>query len=185
MRNIFWLCLIFVNFAAQAQKFGYIDSEAILNKMTEYGKAKKELDDASARWQKEIEEMKAKLDQMKAQYESEEVLLTEEMKKERKDTLAARDKALREYQNKIFGYEGLLFLKRQELIKPIQDKLYAAVEKVAKERSLQVIFDKASDITMIYMDPKHDYTDIVLEKLGLGDPNDTIDNERYKGNKNR
>jgi outer membrane protein len=160
-----------------AQKFGYIDTDFILGKMPEYRKAQNELDKLSAKWQEEIDAMYADLDKAKLNYKAEEILLTEDMKKERLDTLASKEKKLRDYQKKTFGYEGLVFLKRQELVKPVQDKLYAAVEKIAKKKQLQIIFDKSGDLSMIYTDKKHDYTDYVLEELGLGDPKDVIDNK--------
>ncbi|MCS6823025.1 MAG: OmpH family outer membrane protein [Cytophagaceae bacterium] len=162
-----------------AQKFGYIDSEYIMSKMPEYKKAKQELDKAAEKWQKEIDAAKKELDELKEKFQAEEVLLTAEMRQERLDTIAAREKALREQQKKIFGFEGLLFLKKQELIKPVQDKIFQAVEKVAKAKQLQIVFDKSADLVMIYTNPIHDYSDYVLEELGLGDPNDKPDNQRY------
>jgi outer membrane protein len=177
MRRFFILCgLILLSFAVFGQKFGYINSELILKKMPEYKKAEQELEKLSLKWQQEIEEMKKALDKLKSDYQSEEVLLTEEMKKERQDTIVAREKALKEYQKKIFGFDGMIFLKRQELMKPIQDKVFEAVEKVAKKHNLQIIFDKAADLVMIYTNPIHDYTDYVLEELKLGDKNDTVNN---------
>lgn len=159
---------------ASAQKFGYIDSEYILKKMPEYQEAQKELDRLSMNWQKDIEEKKQEVDKLKADFQAEEVLLTDLMKEERLEEIQEKEKDLKEYQKKIFGFDGLIFLKRQELIKPVQDKLYEAVEKVAKAKRLQILFDKAGDLVMIYTNPIHDYTDYVLEELGLGDPNDTI-----------
>lgn len=159
---------------ASAQKFGYIDSEYILKKMPEYQEAQKELDRLSMNWQKDIEEKKQEVDKLKADFQAEEVLLTDLMKEERLEEIQEKEKELKEYQKKIFGFDGLIFLKRQELIKPVQDKLYEAVEKVAKAKRLQILFDKAGDLVMIYTNPIHDYTDYVLEELGLGDPNDTI-----------
>jgi outer membrane protein len=129
----------------------------------------------SSKWQAEIEKMKKEYEKMQTDFKAEEILLTEEMKKERLDTLAGREKAIKEYQKKIFGFEGMIFLKRQELMKPVQDKVFEAVEKVAKSKSLQIIFDKSGDLVMVYTNPIHDYTDYVLEELGLGDPNDTAE----------
>ena len=162
-----------------AQKFGYIDTDFIMSKMPDYAKSQQELNKASEKWQKELEGMKAQVDDFRKKYLAEEVLLTEEMKKERLDTLAAKDKSLKEFQKKIFGFEGLLFLKKQELIKPIQDKVFAAVEKVAKEKQLGIIFDKSADLVMVYTNPIHDYSDFVLDALGLGNKDDKPDNERY------
>ena len=159
---------------ANAQKFGYIDSDFILSKMPEYAKAQSEIDQLSAAWQKEIEDMLRKVESLYATLAAEQVLLTEEMKKERQDEIRKKENELKDYQRKVFGFEGLLFLKKQELIKPLQDKVFDAVEKVAKANRLAIIFDKAGELVMIYTDPRHDYTDFVLEELGLGDPNDKI-----------
>jgi outer membrane protein len=96
------------------------------------------------------------------------------MRLERQTEIKKREIELKEYQKKIFGFEGLYFLKKKELIKPLQDKVWDAVEKIAKANRLAIVFDKAAELTMIYTDPRHDYTDFVLEELGLGDPNDKI-----------
>lgn len=162
-----------LNFA-KAQKFGYIDSDFILSKLPDYRKAQDEIDRLSASWQKEIEEMQRKVQSLYAEYEAEQVLLTEEMKQERMGAIEKKEAELKEYQKKVFGFGGLFFLKKQELIKPLQDKVFEAVEKVAKSNRLAIIFDKSGELVMIYTDPRHDYTDFVLEELGLGDPNDKI-----------
>ena len=162
-----------LNFA-KAQKFGYINSDFILSKMPDYSKAQGEIDQLSAAWQKEIEEMQKKVEGLYSSYQAEQVLLTEEMKQERLDEIKKKEADLKEYQKKVFGFGGLFFLKKQELIKPLQDKVFDATEKVAKANRLAIIFDKAGELVMIYTDPRHDYTDFVLEELGLGDPNDKI-----------
>ena len=169
MRKITFLLFLafFLQGNLYAQKFGFIDSEFILKQMPEYKTAQKEMDKLANGWQKEIEGMYDDIQKMYRDYKAEEVLLTEEMKKERKDLIAKKEKEAKDYQNKMFGYEGLLFLKRQDLIKPIQEKVYAATEKVSKTKKIQIMFDKSSGIVMIYMNPMHDYTDYILEELGL------------------
>jgi outer membrane protein len=162
-----------LNFA-DGQKFGYIDTSFILNKMPEFAKAQSEIDQLSAGWEKEVEDMSKNVDALYASYKAEEVLLTDEMKGERMDAIHKKEAEMKEYQRKVFGFGGLLFLKKQELIKPLQDKVWDAVGKVAKQNKLAIIFDKSSELVMIYTDPRHDYTDFVLEELGLGDPNDKI-----------
>ena len=162
-----------LNFAS-AQKFGYVDTDFILGKMPEYKKAQDEIDRLSVAWQKEIEGMQTEIEGMYSAFEAEQVLLTEEMRQERKAGIEKKEAELKEYQRKVFGVGGLFFLKKQELIKPLQDKVFEAVEKVAKSNRLAIIFDKAGELVMIYTDPRHDYTDFVLEELGLGDPNDQI-----------
>ena len=159
-----------------AQKFGYVNTNFILSKMPEYNEAKGEIDKLATVWQLEIQDMQIEIDNMHSDLKAEEVLLTVEMKEDRFKAIAEREIALKEYQTKVFGFEGLFFLKKKELIKPVQDKVFDAVEKMAREHKLQIVFDKSGELVMIYTDPVHDYTDFVLEELGLGDPNDVLDN---------
>jgi outer membrane protein len=168
--------LIFgLNFV-HAQKFGYIDTDFVLNKMPEYKKAQEEISQLSEAWEKEIQDMAKKIEAMYSALQAEQVLLTDEMKKERTTSIQKKEAELKEYQKKVFGFGGLFFLKKQELIKPIQDKVWDAVDKVCKQNNLAIMFDKAGEMVMIYTDPRHDYTDFVLDELGLGDPNDKIKN---------
>jgi outer membrane protein len=161
-----------------AQKFGYVDTKFVLSKMPEYKTAQGEIDKVSSQWQSEIEAKFKDVDKLRKEYQAEEILLTEDMKKERLGVIVEKEKVAKEQQKKIFGFEGLLFLKRQELVKPVQDKVYEAVEKVCKQKKVAIMFDKSGDLVMLYTDPKHDYTDYILEELGLGDKNDTIDNKK-------
>ena len=171
--TVLLLVVFGLNFA-NGQKFGYIDTNFILSKMPEYGKAQSEIDQLSGGWQKEVEDMSRNVENLYSSLKAEEVLLTDEMKKERLDAIHKKEAELKEYQRKVFGFGGLFFLKKQELIKPLQDKVFEAVEKVAKQNRLAIVFDKSGELVMIYTDPRHDYTDFVLEELGLGDPNDKI-----------
>jgi outer membrane protein len=173
---ITFIFLIFgLNFV-NAQRFGYIDTDFVLNKMPEYKKAQEEINQLSEAWEKEIQDMSKKIDAMYAAYQAEQVLLTDEMKKDRTDAIQKKEAEMKEYQKKVFGFGGLFFLKKQELIKPIQDKVWDAVDKVAKQNNLAILFDKSGELVMIYTDPRYDYTDFVLEELGLGDPNDKVKN---------
>jgi outer membrane protein len=158
----------------QAQKFGYVNTNFILSKMPEYAEAKGEIDKLSEGWHEEIQGMQKDIYAMRAALQAEEVLLTLEMKEERENAIRKKEEYLSQYQEKVFGFKGLFFLKKKELIKPVQDKVYDAVEKVAHDHKLQFIFDKSGELVMIYTDPIHDYTDYVLEELELGDPNDVI-----------
>ncbi|WP_375434302.1 OmpH family outer membrane protein [uncultured Hymenobacter sp.] len=161
------LVLLITAGSATAQKFGYIDSEFIMTKMPEYAQAQTEINNLSQNWQKDIEAQKKDLDKLYRTYQAEEVLLTEPMKKKRQDEILKKEQDVKGYQNKIFGYEGQLFKKRQELTKPVQDRVFEAVEKVAKKKQLAIMFDKSGDLTMLYTNPVHDYTEFVLEELGL------------------
>lgn len=168
--------LIFgLNFV-QAQRFGYIDTDFILNKMPEYKKAQEEINRLSELWTKELQELAKGVESMYNALQAEQVLLTEEMKKERMEQIRKKETEMKTYQNKVFGFDGLFFLKKQELIKPVQDKVWDAVDKVAKQNNLAIVFDKSGELVMIYTDPRFDYTDFVLDELGLGDPNDKIKN---------
>lgn len=177
---IFSVLLVCINLNASAQKFGVVDTELILKKLPEFRDVQKEIDKISIEEQIKIEKMFASLDSLNHSYQRDEILMTEEMKVKRKKEIDKNHQEIKAYQRKIFGFEGLIFLKRQELIKPIQNKVFQAVEKVAKEHKLQFVFDKAADLSLIYSSPVHDYTDYVLEELEKGDPTDTIDNKRTK-----
>jgi len=155
---------------AWCQRFGYIDTEFILGKMPEYAQAQIELSKLSDTWQREVEAQKKEIDRMYRTYQAEEVVLTEAMKKKRQDEILLKEQALKDYEAKQFGYEGQLFKKRIELNKPAQDKIFEACEKVAKARKLDLLFDRNGDMTLLYASPTHDYTEYVLEELGLAKP---------------
>lgn len=176
MKKIFLLLpLLFVLFGKVfAQKFGYVDTNYILGKMPEYREAQAEIEQLSKSWQKEIQNMYKEIESMYNNLQAEEVLLTEEMKEERMQEIMAREDSVKTYHNQVFGVEGLFFLKKKELVKPIQERVFEAVQKVSKNHRLQFMFDKAGNLVIIYSDPIHDYTDYVLEELGLGDENDII-----------
>ncbi|WP_210490056.1 OmpH family outer membrane protein [Rufibacter aurantiacus] len=150
-----------------AQRFGYIDSGFILQKMPAYANAQAEVEKLSQSWQKEIEGMRAELEKLQKSYQAEEILLTPDMKVKRQEEINRKETELREFQRKMFGFEGSLFKRRQELIKPAQDQLFEAVEKIVRQRGLNFMFDKSGDMVMLYTDPRHDYTEFVLEELGL------------------
>jgi outer membrane protein len=125
------------------------------------------LDQISTQWQQEIEKKQTVLDKMYRDYDAEQVMLSNELKKKREDELFNREKDLRDLQKKRFGFEGDLFKFRQELIKPIQDRVYVAIQKLAIERSYDFILDKSEGITVIFADPKLDKSDEVLKFLSV------------------
>jgi len=159
--------LLLIAFSVHAQKYAIIDTKYILDKMPDYKQAQKQLDDVAAGWQKEIEDLQANLDRMYKDYEAEQVMLSEELRKKREDQLFTKEKTLRDQQRKHFGFEGDLFKKRQELIKPIQDKVYNAVQKLAVQRGYDFILDKSEGITVIFADPKLEKSEDVLRELGI------------------
>jgi outer membrane protein len=159
--------LMLVTVTAQAQKYAIIDTRYILDKMPDYKEAQKQLDEIAAGWQKDIDAQQAELDNMYKAFEAEQVMLSDELKKKREDQLFNKEKSLRDLQRKRFGFEGDLFKKRQELIKPIQDKVYNAVQKMAVQRGYDFVLDKSEGITIIFADPKLDKSEDVLKDLGV------------------
>jgi outer membrane protein len=149
-----------------AQKFAYVDTEYILAQMPEYKSAQDQLDAASAQWQKEIEAKYSDIDKLYKAFQAEQVLLSEEMKRKREDEIIQREKEAKDLQKSKFGVDGELFKKRQELVKPLQDKVYNAIKELATAQQLSIIFDKSSDLTMIYTNPKYDKSDDVLKAMG-------------------
>ena len=150
-----------------AQRYAVIDSKYILEKLPEYKSAQQKLDQFSEQWQQEIDKKSADLDKMYKDYDAEQVMLSDDLRKKREAQLFTKEKYLRDQQRNRFGFEGDLFKKRQELIKPVQDKVYNAVQKIATTRGYDLILDKSEGITVIFADPKLDKSDDVLRELGI------------------
>ena len=166
---LFIVCLVTLALASQAQygRYAIVDTKYILDKLPEYKDAQKKLDQFSELWQKEVDSKQSALDKMYKDFEAEQVMLSPELKKKREDELFVREKEVRDLQRKRFGFEGDLFKKRQELVLPIQNRVYNAVQKLAVSRSYDFIIDKSEGITVIFADPKLDKSDDVLRELGI------------------
>lgn len=162
------LALIFTVSAtpALAQKIAYVDLDYILNNIPEYKSAQEQLDQIALGWQKEIEAKLAEVDRLYKAYQSEEILLTQDMKKKREEEIIAKEREVKEMQKQRFGVDGDLFKKRQELVKPIQDKAYNAIKEVAEKQMIMIMFNKSADLNILYANPKHDKSDDVLEAMG-------------------
>jgi outer membrane protein len=169
MKKTLLLFIAFLGFAfaTRAQRYAIIDTKYILNKIPEYKDADKKLQLIGEQWQKEIDDKQVQLDKMYKNYEAEQFMLTDELKKKREDELFVKEKEIRDLQKRRFGYEGDLFKERQRLVKPLQDKVYNAVQKIAIARSYDFILDKSEGITVIFADPKLDKSDDVLKELGF------------------
>ena len=152
-----------------AQRFAYVNTDYILEKIPAYNDAQKQLDEIAGNWQKEIEAKYKEIDEMYKAYQAEQVLLTEEMKMERQRKIENKEKEVKAYQKRKFGYEGDLFKKRQELIKPIQDDIYDEIQKMAKAKSFDFVFDKANGPTMLFANSKYDLSDKILQELGVAE----------------
>jgi outer membrane protein len=166
----FYLAAIMVMIAlsSQAQRYAFIDTDYILEQIPAYQEAQSEIDAQADKWQKQIEARYAEIEKMYTAYKAEQVLLTPEMKKIREDEIINKEKEAKEFQKQKFGVDGALFKLRQELIKPIQDEIFTAVQKMADQKSYAVIFDKAaSSSALIYANPKYDQSDEILQRLGF------------------
>lgn len=166
VKNI-WLLffgLVF-GFQVHAQRFGIVDSEYVLTQIPEYAKAQQQLDQLSRTWEGEIESLLSEADVLRKAYEAEKVLLTEEMRAERETAIQTKENEAKTKQQLYFGIKGKIYTKRQELIKPIQDKIYNAVQEVARRRNLDVVFDKGSELITLYVSEKVDISDEVIDNL--------------------
>lgn len=149
-----------------AQKFAYVDTDYILNKIPEFKQAQDKLDNFSADWQAEIESKYAAVEKMYRAYQQEKVLLTDNMKSKREEAIITKETVAKNLQQKYFGPEGQLFTKRQELITPIQDKIQNAIKELAKANKYQIVFDSSSDLIMLHKDNNLDQSDKVLDLMG-------------------
>jgi outer membrane protein len=157
--------VLITGIAAQAQRYCVIDSKYILEKIPDYNNAQKQLDAASQGWQKEVDSKMQNIDQMYKSYQAERPMLSEDARKKREDEIIAKEKEAKDLQKKYFGYEGEVFKKRQSLVKPIQDKVYNAVQQYAQNRGYDMVYDKAGGITIFYADPKLDKSDEIVKLI--------------------
>lgn len=152
--------------AVQAQRYCIIDSKYILEKIPDYKNAQAFLDDQSKKWQAEIDSRMQEVDRLYKSYQAERAMLSDEVRRKREDEITQKEKEAKDLQKQRFGYEGDLFKKRQELVKPVQDRVYNAVQKMAQSRGYDLVLDKAGGVTLFYADPKLDRSDDVLKLLG-------------------
>jgi outer membrane protein len=153
--------------AALAQRFAYVDSDYILKHMPEYASSQKQLAALSEQWQKDVDGRFQEIDRLYKAYQADQVLMTPEMRKRREAEIVDKEKAAKDYQRQIFGPEGDLAKRSTSLIKPIQDKVSKAVQAVAEGDNLDTIFDKNSEVIMLYANPRYDKSNDVVTRLGL------------------
>ncbi len=163
---ILLLAISFLTITTHAQKFAYVDTDYILNKIPDFKQAQDKLDVLSTDWQKEIENKYADVEQMYRAYQQEQVLLTDDMKEKREEAIIKKETDAKNLQKKYFGPEGDLNLKRQELIKPIQDKVYDAIQELSANNKYAIVFDSSSDLIMLYKNNNYDKSDKVLDLMG-------------------
>lgn len=169
MKNLLLLIVIVfgTSFASYSQKYGYIDSDFILESMPEYSEAKDELDAYADRWQKEIDDRYKQIKKRKEEFLRVEAILPEEEREQRQEEIETMESEALEMQQLRFGVSGDLFSKRKELIEPIQDRVFEALSKVASNRNFAFVFDKANQSNLIFADPKYDISKLVLREMGI------------------
>lgn len=170
MKNIKILALLLFVLSlrlASAQTYAYIDSDYILENVPEYAEAKERLDKMAERWTKEIEDRYATIKDLKSKYDREEVLLPKEEREKRKAEIQKLEQEAIDLQTQHFGSNGDYFQKRQELIKPIQDRVFTAMKKVAKREGYSFVFDKANQSNLLYAEKEFDISNEVLEEMGI------------------
>jgi outer membrane protein len=161
------LCLLVgIAIAGNAQKFAMVDMEYIMKNIPAFETANEQLTQISKKWQSEVETKMQEVQSMYKNYQTELVFLSEDMKVKREEEIVSKEKAAQELKRTYFGTEGELFKKRQSLMKPIQDEVYAAIQDVSKEKDLSLVFDKSSSMNVIFTSPKLDISDLILTKLG-------------------
>ncbi len=170
MNKLFLATLLLIAFQGanlSAQRMAVVDTKAILDKIPDYKEAEKKLDQIAEGWQKDVEKKYKEIDEMYKDYQANEVLLTDEMRKKREAEIVNKEKELKDFQKSKFGYEGELFQKRKELVQPIQDQVYDAIEKLATEKGYDIILDKSSNASILFSNAKFDKSEEVLKELGL------------------
>lgn len=166
MKRLLSILLVLFSYQAFSQRFAYVDTDYILANLPEYISAQKQINEVSIKWQKEIEEKLAEIDKMYKDYQVERILLSEEMRIKKEEEIIKKERDVKELQKKRFGQGGDLFKKQQELIKPIQDKVYNAIVEISETKGYAMVFDKAGSTTVIYSQKRYDISNDVIKQLG-------------------
>jgi outer membrane protein len=168
MKKLWLLALLVVLgvMSGRAQRIAYVDSEYILKHIPEYNSAQKQLDALSQQWQKEVDTRFAEVERLYKAYQSDKVMLSEEMLRRRENEIVEKEKAAKDYQRLKFGFEGELYQQRVKLVKPIQDRVSKAVQAVAENGQIDLILDKSSEVTLMYASFRLDKSNDVITRLG-------------------
>ena len=174
--------LLFVNLtiAQRGVKIGYIDTEYILENLTDYSEVSERLEEKAQTWKDEISERSREIDQKKESLNSERILLTKDLIEELESEIEFEEQELNEYQQKRFGTRGDLILQKQQLIQPIQDQIFNAIKEIAKSKNYDFIFDKSSDIVMLYSNRRHDISDQILRNISRANNRKKLDSRKDK-----
>ena len=169
LKYFFLLVLFFGTTFAYSQSYAYIDSDYILSKVPEYLQAKEKLDKLAERWTKEIEDRYEAIKGKKSNFEREEILLPKEERIKRKEEIENLEQEALDLQTLHFGSEGDYFQKRQELVKPIQDRIFTALKKISKSDGYDLVFDKANQSSLIFAASEYDISDDILDEMGISE----------------
>ena len=159
------LCILGVTFAKD-NSVAYVDMAYILKNLPQYETANEQLTMIAKRWQKEVDALEQEIRVMTTNYQTEQIFLSEDMRKRREEEILAKEQESIELKRKYFGENGELVKKREALLKPIQDEIYAAIQDLANEKHIDIIKDRSADPGLLYMSSKLDYSDQLLQKLG-------------------
>ena len=160
------LALLAGMFSVQAQKFAFVDTDYILSKIPEYNDAQAQIDDLSAQWQNEMEAIYAEVNNLYQEYQAKKAIYPEEVRAKKEAEILAKEKEIKNFQKNKFGTDGELYKKRTELVKPIQEKVFTAIQDIAEKENYAVVLNKAEGVSIIYSNSKYDISDDVLDKLG-------------------
>ena len=164
---IFSTFAILTSFSLDAQRFAVVDVEFVLNKMPEYAEAQSRLDQQAAVWRQEIAQKYDEIKGLYNKYQAEQILLSDTERQEKEGQIVDKERIVREMQKQKFGAEGELFELRQELVAPVQDRLYSVIEDYSTQRGLDFIFDKGGSVGIIFANPEFDKTDEILTRLKI------------------
>ena len=168
MKRVFFIFLFLFGIGfVKAQSYAFIDSDYIMKNVPEYIEAKEKIDKLAVKWTKEVEDRYAFIKTKKDNFNKEEVLLPNEEKEKRKSEIDNLEKETIELQSQYFGVNGEYFLKRQEFVQPIQDRVFTAMKKIAKREGYAFVFDKANQSNLVYAEKEYDISEIVLEEMGI------------------
>lgn len=169
MSKIFaaFLLLSVCTSALYAQRFAYVNTDLILEQMDDYTKAQEEVNRLTEQWRSEANGKRQAIEAMYRDFQNDRVLLTKDQEALRIKEIENKEEELKNFQQAKFGFEGELFQKRQELVKPVQDRVFNAIQELAKDRGYDFIFDQANSTTLLYVNPENDKTQDVLKRLGI------------------
>ena len=162
----FALCALAFVPKSHAQKIAFVDMQYILKNLPQYETANEQLTMVSKRWQREVDALNEEARVLQSNYQTEQIFLSEEMKQKREAEILAKEKEALEAKRKYFGKDGELFKKRDALLKPIQDEIYAVIQDISQEKHYDIVKDRSADPSLIYMSSKMDISDQVLQRLG-------------------